>query len=90
MHKLVSIAFIIVIIGGLLFGIEVARGTMRGNGLMFAGICTGIASLYLLLSPTARNEISSGFDTLENIAFDVKFDDMKVNGHMIGSLKTDY
>ena len=89
MHKLVSIAFIIVIIGGLLFGVEVVRGTMRGNGLMFAGICTGIASLYLLVSPTARKDISSGFDTLENIDFDLKFQDMTVNGHVTGSLKPD-
>jgi hypothetical protein len=89
MNKLVSIAFIIVIIGGLLFGVEVVRGTMCGKGLMFAGICTGIASLYLIVSPTARKDISSGFDTLENIVFDVKFDDMTVNGHIIGSLKSD-
>lgn len=69
MYKVVSIAMIIVIVGGLMFAYEVIRGTMRGNGLMFVGICTGIASLYLLLSPAARRELSSGFDELENITF---------------------
>ena len=89
MYKAVSIAMIIVIVGGLMFAYEVVRGTMRGNGLMFVGICTGIASLYLLVSPAARRELSSGFDDLENIAFDAKFDDMKVNGRVSGTIKTD-
>ena len=89
MYKVVSIAMIIVIVGGLMLAYEVLRGTMRGNGLMFIGICTGVASLYLLLSPEARRELSSGFDELENITFDAKFDDMKINGHVSGTIKSD-
>ena len=89
MYKVVSIAMIIVIVGGLIFAYEVIRGTMRGNGLMFVGICTGVASLYLLLSPAARRELSSGFDELENITFDAKFSDMKLNGQVSGTIKAD-
>ena len=89
MYKAVSIAMIIVIVGGLIFAYEVIRGTMRGNGLIFVGICTGIASLYLLVSPAARREVSSGFDELENITFDAKFSDMKLNGQVSGTIKAD-
>ena len=89
MYKVVSIAMIVVIVGGLMFAYEVIRGTMRGNGLIFVGICTGIASLYLLVSPAARREVSSGFDELENITFDAKFSDMKLNGQVSGTIKAD-
>jgi len=89
MHKLMSLAFIILIAGSFVFAMEAVRGTIHGNGLVFVAICSGIAALFVLLDPSARQELSSGLLNWEGLTFDTKFDDLKINGHILGTIKAD-
>ena len=89
MYKIVSLAFIVVIAGGFIFAMEALRGTIRGNGIVFVAICTGIAGLFLLLDPSARRELSSGLLNWEGLTFDTKFDEWKINGRVVGTIKND-
>lgn len=86
MHKIVSVAFIVVIIGGLIFAMEALYGNIKGNGLVFVGICTGIASIFLFIAPDSIQEISSGFNKLENLTFDTSFTKLEIDGKMKGSV----
>ena len=89
MNKFVSLAFIVVIAGGFIFAMEAIRGTIHGSGLYLVAICTGIAGLFLLLDPHSRRELSSGLLNPEGLTFDTKFDELKVNGRVVGTIKND-
>lgn len=87
MFKILFVAFIVLIVGGLIFASEVVSGNIKGKGLAFIGICTGIASFILILNPDAIREIASGFNTIEKLTFDAKFEDIRIDGHVSGTLK---
>jgi hypothetical protein len=89
MYKLVSLAFIVLIAAGFIFAMEAIRGTIHGNGLVFVAICAGISALFLFIDPSARRVLSSGLLGWEALTFDTKFDDLKINGHVLGTIKTD-
>ena len=87
MYKIVSVALVILIMGGFIFAVEALYGNIKGTGLAFIGICTGVASICLITNVDAIREISSGFNQIEKfITFDTTFTDLKIDGHITGTV----
>lgn len=86
MYTILFVALIVLIVGSLIFLAEVASGTIKGKGLAFVGICTGIASFILILNPDAIREITSGSKTIEKLTFNAKFEDIRIDGHVSGTV----
>lgn len=78
------VSLVVLIIGGLVFGVEALRGELRGTGLKFVAICGGVASLLLLFQNAIRQKLISGTASQEGMTVDADFTDFKLNGKIKG------
>ena len=83
-----ALAFVVLTVGAIIFAFEAVHGDIKGTGLFFVAICTGAASLFLIMDKTVREHIFSGkgLCDLEGLTFDTKFEEMKLNGRVIGTI----
>jgi hypothetical protein len=83
---LASVAFLTLVVGGLIFGYEALVGDIRGTGLKFVAICIGVASILLLSNRRIRGKLASGaaLEDNEGMTVDAEFADFKLNGKIKG------
>ena len=83
-----ALSLLILMVGGMIFAFEAARGQIRGNALPVMGILMGTASLFLLFQTSAMQGIRSGEAPYgsEGLTFDTKFEDVKVEGRISGTV----
>jgi len=89
MYTNISIAVLCLTALGILCGINVLIGKVHGVGNIAIGIVCSSAALYILINPKDTYDLSSGFNEVEKLSFDAKFDDLKINGHVVGTIKTE-
>jgi len=104
MYSNISIAILLLIALGVLGTVNILLGKVHGTGNIAIGVVCGCAALFILMNPKQCFDISSGFihlqdkvqekhnDVLENtegLTIDAKFNDFKINGHVISNIKND-
>jgi hypothetical protein len=80
------VAFLVLLLGGLIFGYEALAGEIRGTGLKFVAICACVSSVLLLSKLRIRQKLVSGagIDDNEGMTVDADFSDFKLNGKIKG------
>lgn len=83
-----SLSFLILLVGGMVFALETALGNIQGNAIRVMGILMGTATIFLLFRVGTLKGIRSGtgpYDS-EGLTFDTKFEDMKLEGRVSGTI----
>ena len=89
MHvRIGAVAFLILMAGSIVLGIEVIIGDIKGNAISAVLIFMSVAAMTLLLNPNTRKGLVSGYGPFDSeaLAFDTKFEDVHVNGRISGNI----
>lgn len=83
-----AVAFLILLTGSIVLGIEVFFGTMKGHSLRIIMILMTVASLTLLFEPNTLQGLVSGYGPFDSepLTFDTKFEDIHINGRISGNI----
>lgn len=83
-----AVAFLILMAGSLILGIEALLGDIKGNSITAVAILMGVAAVSLLVDSNTLRGLVSGYGPFESeaLSFDTKFEDVHVNGRISGTI----
>ena len=84
-----SVAFLIILTGTLVLGIEALFGEIRGNSVRVVAILSSIAAIALLFETNTLKGMLTGYGPFDSeaLTFDTKFEDVHINGRISGNIQ---